>query len=92
MPHAFFWLSLPDTVSYAQADCDTLSGHCILPLPEGSLPTSAQGTLLLWQKWWYFGGLRMLTLLMATGNQHLQQIWNPYLKIRGRTQSEPDVK
>lgn len=49
MPHALFLLSLPDTVSYVQADCDTLSGHCIVLLPDGSLPTSVRDTVLQWQ-------------------------------------------
>lgn len=46
MPHALFLLSLPDTVSYVQADCDTLSGHCIVLLPDGSLLTSVHDTVL----------------------------------------------
>jgi len=49
MLHAFFLLSLPDTVSSVQADCDTFSGHRIVPLPAGSLPTSARGVVLPWQ-------------------------------------------
>lgn len=48
MPHAFFLLSLPDTVSYVQADCDTLSRHHIVLLPDGFLPTSAHGAVLQW--------------------------------------------
>lgn len=41
MPLAFFLLSLPDTGSYAQADCGTLSGHRIVLPPDGSLHTPA---------------------------------------------------
>lgn len=49
MPHAFFLLSLPDTVSYVQADCDTLSAHHIVLLPDVSLLTLACSVVLQWQ-------------------------------------------
>lgn len=48
-PHAFFLLSLPDTVSYVQANCDTLSGHHTVRLPDGSLPILARGSELQWK-------------------------------------------
>lgn len=73
MSHAFFLLFLPDTVSYVQADCDTLSGHCIFLLPDGSLPTSVRDAVLRWQVWQDLWGLRMLVLLMVIRNHHLQQ-------------------
>lgn len=92
MPLAFFLLSLPDTVSYVQADCGTLSGHRAVLLPDGSLLTPACRA----------AAASVTAPLRAADDHgpHGEQKPSPatgfgtlaFPKSRGRIQSEADVK